>query len=106
MLRLFLTKMLVTMTPHFRQQTQTYITKISGENIAIKVLVLGWQKWQTSAFLTKFLTKSVFLRTKYDILAAKSFGAYRGRVKMIVVYDIRNQSHFDTVYYVLVLALL
>jgi len=36
MLRLFLTKMLVTMTQHFWQQTQNCTTKKLGENVAIK----------------------------------------------------------------------
>jgi len=42
--------MLVTMTPHLWQQTQNYITKRLGENVAIKILTLGWQKWQNAAF--------------------------------------------------------
>ena len=33
-LRLFVTKMLVTMTPQFWQQTQNYTTKKLGENVA------------------------------------------------------------------------
>jgi len=48
------------MTLHSWQQNQYYITKKLGENVAIKVLILGWQKWQNPAFLTKFLTKSAF----------------------------------------------
>ena len=68
MLRLFLTKMLVTMSRHFWQQTQKYITKTSGKNIAIKVLILGWQKWQNLAFLMKY---AFFDRTNNDIFGSK-----------------------------------
>jgi len=32
------------MTPQFWQQTQNYIAKKFGENVAIKVLIEGWQK--------------------------------------------------------------
>jgi len=64
--------MLVTMTPHFYQQTQNYITKKLRKNVAIIVLILGWQKWQNAAFLTK----SVFLTNECEILEEKSFGAY------------------------------
>jgi len=60
MLRLLLTKKLVTMTLHSSQQTQDYITKKLSNSVAIKVLILSWQKWQNPAFLTKFLTKSAF----------------------------------------------
>ena len=77
MLCLFLTKMLITMTPHFWQQTQKYITKKLRKIIAIKVHIFGWQKWQNPAFLTKFLTKSSFFdEQKMTFLAAKSCGAY------------------------------
>jgi len=62
MLCLFLTKMLVTMTPHFWQQTDNYITEKLGKNVAIKVLIPGWRN---PAFLTKFLTKSVFWWRNY-----------------------------------------
>jgi len=60
MLCLVLTKMTVTRTPHFWQQTQNYIKKLD-KNAAIKVLIVGWQKWQNPVFKDFFLTKSAFL---------------------------------------------
>jgi len=53
--------MSVTITPHFWQQTVNYITKKLRGNVAIKVLILGWQEWQNPASLTKIFTKSAFL---------------------------------------------
>jgi len=78
MLRLFLTEMLVTMTPKFlaTNSEHNYATRKLGEDIAMEVLILCWQKWQNPAFLTKFLTKSAFLdKRKMTFLAVKSFGA-------------------------------
>ena len=39
------------MTPHFWQQTQNYITKNLGENVAINVLVFGWQEVAKSSII-------------------------------------------------------
>jgi len=64
--------MLVTMTLHFWQQTQNFITKKLDENVAIKVLILGWQKVQNPAF---FMKSAFFDERKMKYLAAKSFGA-------------------------------
>ena len=65
------------MTPHFWQQTQNYITKKLGENVAIKILMLGWQKGHKPAFLTNIFTKSAFFEDRImTFLAAKFFGAY------------------------------
>ena len=65
------------MTPHFWQQTQNYITTTLGENVAIEVLILGWQKWQNPAFFTIILMKCAFFdKRKMTLLVAKSFGAY------------------------------
>jgi len=57
------------MSRHFWQQTQKYITKTSGENIAIKVLGKNSKMWHFCRNLGS-LTND-----KNDILVAKSFGA-------------------------------
>ena len=61
MLRLFLTKMLVTMIPHSWQQTENHIAWKLGENVAIHVLIWNGKTLQDLGFLTKFLMKSAFL---------------------------------------------
>jgi len=84
MLRLFLTKMLVTMTALLVTNSEL-ITKKLGENITIKVLIFRWQKWQNPAFLTKFLKKSVFFdKRKMTFLAAKSLSSGISRVVFIL----------------------
>jgi len=62
MLGLFLTKMLVTMTLHSRQQTHYYATQKSGEYDTTQVLISGMEKnGKFQDFLTKLLIKSAFL---------------------------------------------
>jgi len=60
MLRLFLTKTLVTTTPHFWQPTQNYITKKLGENVTAKSLYLVGEQWQNP----RLWTKSAFLNKR------------------------------------------
>jgi len=73
MLCLFPTKMLVTVTLHFWQQNQTYITKKLGKNVAIKVFILGWQKMaKIQHFWRYFLIQNLrFLMNENLTLALK-----------------------------------
>ena len=70
-LRLFPTKMLVTMTRHFWQQTQNCITKKSDENVAIKVLILGWQNGRIQHFWLNFWRNLCFWGTKNEFFGVK-----------------------------------
>ena len=68
-IHLFLTKMLVTMTPYSWQQTENCITRELGENVAVKVLILVMASF-------RILTKSAsFGERKMAVLSVKSFGA-------------------------------
>jgi len=67
--------MLVTMTGHFWQQTQSCITKKSDENVAIKVYIV-LVKWQNPAFLTNILMKSALIDERtMTFLATELFEA-------------------------------
>ena len=63
--------LLAIMTPHFWQQTENYITEKSGENVAMKVLILDGRNGKIQHFRQNFYEICVILRSKNDIFGAK-----------------------------------